>query len=209
MEKLEVDILARKRILDEAEEGEKRTLLFELETEERRLYQAYKNLQSEIKDRRERQLILDKARAIKAIGKIHLLMKARKQIRQKCREVYEKRFDENYHTYYYINRQTGETSWERPKIFGNGSFDIDPEEGWIILRDAEGFPYYFNPKTMRMCWDLPPGVLICQKTVSHTWWKLFPAPLGRCFNFATMQSDIDGLLYCDDCWQSKWRQQPA
>lgn len=54
MEKPEVDILAKKGILDEAEEGEKRKLLSELETEERRLYQTYKNLQSEIKDKRER-----------------------------------------------------------------------------------------------------------------------------------------------------------
>jgi len=205
MEKPELYQLAKNEILCEMEEEEKFRLLSELKVEESRLYQSYINLQNEIIDARERQAITQNARANKAVISAFRLMKARKLFREECQNAYEKRFDKKYHCYYYLNRRTGEVSWEKPKVFGNAGFDIEPTEEWIVMRDSQEFPYYYNSKTMKMCWEPPSDVDICQNTILYTWWKLHPFPSGQCFNFATKRSDEDELLYCEDCWNSQFR----
>jgi hypothetical protein len=203
METPELYSLAKNEIIAEAEKEEASKQILVLKVEESELNQQCQNILRNMNEHHERQLVADKACANKIIGKIHRMFQARKKIRQKCLEVFKKRFDERYHSYYYINLHSGKTSWEKPKIFGSGSFDIEPEDEWIILRDSHDFPYYFNPKTMRMCWEPPLGVLMCQNTISYTWWKLDPVPKGRCINFAMTQCHEDGLLYCQDCWVCK------
>ena len=203
MEKPELYQVAKNEILCEMEEEEKFRLLSELKVEEGRLYQSYINLQNEIIDAHERQAILQLARANKAVFSAFRLMKARKRFREECQNAYEKRFDTKYHCYYYLHRRTGEVSWEKPKVFGNAGFDIEPTEEWIVMRDPQEFPYYYNCKTMKMCWERPSDVEICQNTILYTWWKLHPFPSGQCYNLATKRSDEDELLYCEDCWNSQ------
>lgn len=200
METTELYLIAKNEIIAEVEHEEESKLMVVLKTEQSKLHQQCLNLLRTISDHRERQIIADKACANNIFQRLYRMFQARKKVRQKCEEVFKKRFDERYHSYYYINLHTGKTSWERPRSFGAGSFDIEPDDEWIVLRDSHDFPYYFNPKTMKMSWEPPPGVILCQNTISYNWWKVDPVPKGRCFNFATTQFHKDGLLYCQDCW---------
>ncbi len=200
LETTELHLVAKNEIVAEVAKEEESRLMMALKAEESKLQQQCQNLLHTFNESRERQIIADKASANKIVERLFRMFQARKIVRQKCKEVFKKRFDEKYHSYYYINLNTGKTSWERPRIFGRGSFDVEPDDEWIVLRDSHDFPYYFNPKTMKMTWEPPPGVILCQNTISYNWWKLDPVPKGRCFNFAMTKFQEYGLLYCQDCW---------
>jgi hypothetical protein len=122
---------------------------------------------------------------------------ARKQLRLKCLEVYEKDYDERSHAFYYRNKETGETSWAKPKAMG--SFEMPTKDEWKVLRDAHNFPYYFNPFRLDMQWNPPVDKAMCCQQVPHDWHREFPVRIGRCPNFAIYEDD-DGNGYCYQCY---------
>lgn len=69
---------------------------------------------------------------------------------------------EDGHTYYY-NSQTGESQWEKPDGFQDGSSASLPEEQnessssgtWMEGVSAEGYTYYYNTETGESSWEKP------------------------------------------------------
>lgn len=59
--------------------------------------------------------------------------------------------------FYYLNMETGDTTWERPA--GNDAKPSAPPP-WRVLEhpEAPGEFYYLNEDTGETCWDLPEGV---------------------------------------------------
>ena len=126
---------------------------------------------------------------------------ARKEMRHLCLERYEKKYDEEFHTFYYKNRQTGEVSWTKPKAMS--VFDIPAKDEWIVLRDLHNFPYYFNASKFEIRWIPPLNVEVCGGTVEHSWWREHPIRTGPCPNFAggaCCLNEEDGIRYCQECF---------
>ena len=117
---------------------------------------------------------------------------ARNELRRRCLEMYEKDYDENTHRFYYRNKETYETSWDKPKAMG--SFEMPTKDEWKILRDAHNFPYYYNPFSMQMQWNPPLDKSMCSRKVPHYWYREFPVRFGACPNFS-----INGNSYCSEC----------
>ncbi|KAL3800346.1 hypothetical protein HJC23_003642 [Cyclotella cryptica] len=120
---------------------------------------------------------------------------ARKELRRRCLETYERDYDEHSHRFYYRNKGTGKKSWTKPKAMG--AFEMPIKDEWKILRDAHNFPYYFNACQMKMQWSPPMDKTMCCGKVPYFWYREFPVRVGKCPNFATCQ--IDDNSYCYDC----------
>lgn len=120
--------------------------------------------------------------------------------RKRVVERYEKKYDGEYHAFYYVNKQSGDVSWTKPKAIGN--FDIPVKDEWTLLRDLHNFPYYFNASKIEMRWIPPPNVEICGGTVEHSWWLEHPVRTGPCPNFAHdgCLNEADGIRYCKVCF---------
>ena len=84
---------------------------------------------------------------------------ARKALRQKAYDRYEKRFDGNKLCYYYTDKRTRKSMWIKPKSLG--SYDVNPAPGWMVLFDAKGDLYYYNPLEMTMQYTQPGGTIAC------------------------------------------------
>ena len=136
--------------------------------------------------------------AVNVVGKACRKWLARKELRRLCLEKFEKIYDDTEHTFYYINKETGDTFWSKPKAMG--MFEIPTKYEWKLLRDAHDFPYYFNPCSMEMRWNPPPQEETCCGTVPHTWWREYPVQLGKCPNFASLLNENDGKRYCSGCY---------
>jgi hypothetical protein len=108
------------------------------------------------KNRRERQ----KHWAIVKIQTQARMMFSRRHLREKAYTRYRKEFDPHTKAYYYIDLQTNQTAWEKPKSLG--LYDIDTKDHWVVLVDAEGEPYYYNPRTWKMTWTPPKGTIFCK-----------------------------------------------
>eukprot|EP00439_Symbiodinium_sp_Y106_P033146 s3419_g3.t5 len=67
--------------------------------------------------------------------------------------------------FYYLNMETGDTTWERPA--GNDAKPSAPPP-WRVLEhpEAPGEFYYLNEDTGETCWDLPEGVILLKRTCS-------------------------------------------
>ena len=127
---------------------------------------------------------------------------ARREMRRLCVERYEKRYDSGHHTFYYLNKVTGESTWTKPKVMG--MLDIPVKDEWVgPLRDMHNFPYYFNPSTYNIKWECPLNVEVCGGTVLQTWWREYPVRVGACPNFASRLNEDDGIRYCQECFDRK------
>lgn len=101
-----------------------------------------------------------------------------------------------------INIIQGEVSWRKPKLMKNS--DIPVKDEWIVLRDAQDFPYYYNPYSMEMSWSPPKckqQMLCSNPCVLYTWWKQYPTPQGPCEYFADHTDCETGRLFCKRCWK--------
>ena len=97
----------------------------------------------------------------------------------------------------------GNLSWDKPKSLGK-EFDITPKDEWKVLRDSQGFPYYYNPFSMYMSWNHPPEYQMCQQIVCLTWLRKFPLSRGPCEYFANHFTFSKGVRkgFCERCWKT-------
>jgi hypothetical protein len=106
---------------------------------------------------------------------------ARKRVREKAYKRYNKIFDPNTMSYYYINLRTHKTQWTKPLCLG--SYDIEAKNHWIALKDNDGDTYYYNPQTWLMQWEAPVGVVFCDICGKD--------------NFAILLLSNDNKFYCE------------
>ena len=135
---------------------------------------------------------LNEQRAILLLSRAYRRWSARKVLRTLCCDRFDKEFDVEYHAFYYVDRRTGIKTWEKPKSLGDS--DIPIKDEWKVLRDAQGFPYYYNPCTREMSWHPPSGAAMCPTIVPQPWLQEYPVPFGPCEFFAV----TDGQL-CERC----------
>ena len=107
---------------------------------------------------------------------------ARKELRRRAYSRYECHFDPKTHNYYYTDKATLKTFWEKPKSLG--SYDIPMRDSWVVMYDSEGDRYYYNVKTWKQTWDLPTGCMLCEKCSA---------------NFCVAKLSYDGICYCNSC----------
>jgi hypothetical protein len=136
---------------------------------------------------------------------------ARRVLRQAAYKRYLKHFDPGSHNYFYEDKRTHETTWEKPNSLG--SYDITMENYWILMRavTAAGVPiteqvaekvnpedpnsetvlkdvplvYYYNPCTWKQTWTRPEGTVLCEQCVT---------------DFAHRFLNYDQRKYCDACF---------
>lgn len=99
---------------------------------------------------------------------------------------YKKHFDVNTIEYFYEDVRTKKTTWKKPYVFG--SYDIDPDEGWVIMRDTSGDVYYYNPRSWAMQWELPMDSKLCEECNVE---------------FAVAKLSANEKIYCDGCMYIK------
>eukprot|EP00956_Cyclotella_meneghiniana_P032202 scaffold87397_cov70-Cyclotella_meneghiniana.AAC.13 len=149
--------------------------------------------------RAEAKRVEEKARAtafsVSVVARACRVWLAKKELRRRCLELYEKDYDEVSHAFYYRNKATNETSWTKPKAMG--SFEMPTKDEWKVLRDAHNFPYYFNPFRMDMQWNPPIEKTMCCAQVPYNWYREFPVRMGQCPNFASYK--VKDKSYCMVC----------
>lgn len=84
---------------------------------------------------------------------------ARRDLRRLCTSAFTKEFDVDLRQAYYLNKVSGESQWRKP--YGLGDYDIRLKDRWYVLRDETNVPYYYNPATLLMSWDVPEGTILC------------------------------------------------
>ncbi len=99
---------------------------------------------------------------------------------------YKKHYDKECGEFYYEDFKTKKTQWRRPICLG--SYDVEADDGWIVLRDSIDDPYYFHPRTMTMKWDTPFDTVFCENCKR---------------DFAVGRLGRDLTIYCDGCMQEK------
>ncbi|GMH74275.1 hypothetical protein TrLO_g13608 [Triparma laevis f. longispina] len=182
---------------------EKKKQVMQSMKEEAVLYEEkQKDKEKDLEIQREKERALDRRHAASVLGLAYRKWHARKVLRQKCYERFEKKFSEKYCAYYYHNRMTDDVLWEKPKSLG--SYDMQVINEWRPMRDNQKYPYYYNPNTMKMSWKIPRATVACEERVLMTWKFGYPTPQGPCPNFATRRCNEDMRFYCDSCWESKY-----
>ena len=181
---------------------EKKKQVMQQMKEEAVIYEEkQKDKQAELELVKKKEKELDRKHAASVLGLAYRKWHARKVLRQKCYERFEKKFSEKYCAYYYHNRMTDDIIWEKPKSLG--SYDMQVINEWRPMRDNQNFPYYYNPNTM-MSWKIPRHTVACEEKVFHTWAFGHVKPKGACPNFATRRCNEDMRFYCDSCWETKY-----
>lgn len=110
------------------------------------------------------------------------IWKARRVLRQRAYKRFVKYFDAHSGSYYYMDKRTKVTSWNKPLAMG--SYDIDGAEGWVVMKTNTNDVYYYNPKSWKMSWEMPIGT----------------TPCAQCsVDFATALLVNDNKKYCEAC----------
>ena len=182
---------------------EKKKQVIQAMKEEAVIYEEkQKEKQQELELVKQKEKELDRKHAASVLGLAYRKWHARKVLRQKCYDRFEKKFSEKYCAYYYHNRMTDDILWEKPRSLG--SYDMQVINEWRPMRDNQNFPYYYNPNTMMMNWKLPRHTVACEEKVLLVWKFGHIKPKGPCPNFATRRCNEDMHFYCDSCWEEKY-----
>ena len=199
-QRLEMELVEAKQVatnevleLEAYEEKERITKQWHLDAEERTRQQKIQR-EEEIRLGREKKG-LNEQRAALLLSRAYHRWRARKILRTLCLERFDKEFDVKHHAFFYVDRGTGAKAWGKPMALG--SYDIPTKDEWKVLRDSQGFPYYYNPSTLEMSWHPPHGVAMCSATVPQPWLREYPIPFGPCEFFAVAASN--GQQFCERC----------
>ena len=71
---------------------------------------------------------------------------ARLLARSKVILYYEKFYDSKTQLFYYMDKRSNQSYWQKPKILGQEDL-VNPSDEWRVLKDESGYNYYFNPAT--------------------------------------------------------------
>lgn len=107
---------------------------------------------------------------------------ARKELRRRAYIRYECHFDRTTHNYYYVDKPTQSTFWQKPKSLG--SYDLPMRDSWLVMHDTVGDQYFYNVKSWRQSWDTPIGCVLCEKCRD---------------DFAVAKLSNDKVCYCNNC----------
>jgi len=107
---------------------------------------------------------------------------ARKKLRKKAFERYEKHFDVPSASYFYLDKRTQRAMWTKPKSLD--AYDVKGDPGWVIMFDPNGDMYFYQPSTWKMQWEEPFGSAICQRCEKE---------------FACVRFTKDKRMLCEDC----------
>ena len=136
---------------------------------------------------------------------------ARKLLRKKAYLRYKKHFDPATGAFYYEDKRSGRTTWDKPKSLG--TYDVSCDASWVAMRDSvrtrtineafnltmliyllysvdvqEGDVYYFHPQTWAMQWTIPRKALMCSECKDQ---------------FAVAHLTIDERVYCGTCLSAR------
>merc|ERR1711871_1167901 len=121
--------------------------------------------------------------AIYLVVSFFRMVVARKKLRAKAYDRYEKHFDVPSVSYFYKDKRTGKTFWQKPKSLD--AYDIKGDEGWVVLFDKNDDMYFYQPSTWKMQWEPPYGSAICMKCERQ---------------FAIVRVTEDKKFYCESCF---------
>jgi len=161
MEIPEAEELARKEIVDEEMEVERERAKAQMREEAtvgQAAIEAKKEaeVQQELRGKRRK-----RGWAAVKIQNFFRILVARRKLKELAYTRYKKFFDLKSVSYYYQDIRTNRCFWNKPKSLG--MFDIDSDPGWVVLFDNLGDMYFYQPKTMKMSWNMPYMAQMCQK----------------------------------------------
>lgn len=107
---------------------------------------------------------------------------ARKELRRRAYNRYECHFDRTTHNYYFVDKTSQTTFWQKPKSLG--SYDLPMRDSWLVMHDTIGDQYFYNVKTWRQSWEMPVGCILCEKCKD---------------DFAVAKLSNDKVCYCNNC----------
>lgn len=111
---------------------------------------------------------------------------ARKKLRAKAYDRYEKHFDVPSVSYFYKDKRTSKTFWAKPKSLD--AYDIKGDDGWVVLFDKNDDMYFYQPSTWKMQWDPPFGSAICMKCDRQ---------------FAIVRVTENKKFFCENCFNDE------
>jgi hypothetical protein len=111
---------------------------------------------------------------------------SRKKLRKKAYERYEKHFDVPSVSYFYKDKRSGKTFWEKPKSLD--AYDIKGDDGWVVLFDKNDDMYFYQPSTWKMQWEPPYGSAMCMKCEKQ---------------FAIVRVTETKKFYCEGCFNEE------
>ena len=159
MEIPEAQDLAKKEIIDlEMEEERKRAkaeMREEAEAGQKALEEKHSNDWQKVLESKERL----RGWGIFVVVSFFRQVVARKKLRKRAFDRYEKHFDIPTRTYFYRDKQNGRAFWVKPKSLD--AYDVKGDDGWVILFDKNDDKYYYQPSTWRMQWEEPFGSALC------------------------------------------------
>ena len=148
--------------------------------------EAIQKANEEKADAKRQQEFADKKRkkrwAVVTLQSYTRVFLARKELRRRAYARYECHFDRTTHNYYYVDKPTQTTFWQKPKSLG--SYDLPMRDSWVVMHDTQGDQYFYNVKTWQQVWEMPYGCILCEKCQS---------------DFAVAKLSNDKVCYCNNC----------
>ena len=186
MEIPEAQELAMEEIIAEEVKDEKRLVRQDMEAEANEIKRLEEEAQIAEMRAEEKAKMRKRKWAVVMIQKCWRSFVASRATRALCYLRYSKHYDPASGLYYYADKKTKKTFWHKPKLLG--SYDVEPEAGWIRLLDARDDPYYYNPRKWTMNWTQPWHTKLCDICKD---------------DFAVCRLNRDELHYCDGCINNK------
>jgi hypothetical protein len=141
-------------------------------------------------EKREQSLKRSKNRAATMFQDAWKMYAARETLRTKAKKVFRKEFNPENFQYAWIDQRNDTPYFHKPYAFG--PYDIKTKDEWVMMKDAAGIPYYYNPLSMLMHWRQPGGTVDCVDCPRNR------ENLGE--NFAKRYCNIHKKPLCLPCW---------
>eukprot|EP01038_Epipyxis_sp_PR26KG_P010405 gene10405-13975_t len=181
MEIPEATDIAKNDVIEEEVGFEKERAKIDMKNEAERIQREDEIKAEKLKEQQERERKSRQKWALLTLQCYGRAVIARKMLRKEAYKRYKKLFDPETHNYYYLDKKSNKSYWDKPKSFGN--YDIEMDDSWIEMKDAINNIYYYNPGTWKMSWTVPMGTKLCE--VCET-------------RFAVARLNYDNVCYCNE-----------